>query len=234
MLGHLLYSQKISHRGGLCLTKENKKTFLQLFMFVFSVSIETGFLFGQSADPINLFFSFIFATISSEVTWGCNTQQPQQLKIDCNSVIHTTVFNHHIPLYLSSLKSLYLGRFMYLEACKPAVVVSYHVQSNMGKETRWKQDVREASWAAEETHGWTLPCPIGMGGEVFSLGKARISAFSVLHGIDFNCKQLLKLTASKIKTENNEKDVNGIRMMPFWSIFFLWSCKPRNKSYKAK
>lgn len=110
---------------------------------------------------------------------------------------------------------------MYLEACKPAVVVSYHVQSNMGKETRWKQNVREASRAAEQSHGWMLPCPIGMGGEVFSLGKARISAFSVLHGIDFNCKQLLKLTASKIKTENNEKDVMGIRMIAILINFFL-------------
>lgn len=144
-------------------------------MFICSINIAAGFLLGQPADLINLFFSFIFVPINREVTWGCNAQQPQLLKIDHNHIMHTTGFNHRTPVYLSSFKSLHMGRFVYLEACKPAVVLTYFVRATWGRRQGKGSDDQEATRAAQQTHG--CPVPQGWEGKCFPEGKQGFQPF---------------------------------------------------------
>lgn len=73
------------------------------------------------------------------------------------------------------------------------------------------------------THGWTLISPIGMRGEMFSLRKARISAFSEWHGIDFNCKELLKQQPGKSRGKGTKRMWWESEQCNFDWLFF--SCK---------
>lgn len=127
---------------------------------------------GQPADLINLFFSFIFVPINWEVTWGCNAQL---LKIHRNHIMHTTGLSHRTPLNLSSLKSLHTGRLVYLEACKPAVVVAHFVRATWGRRQCKGSDDQEATWAAQQTHG--CPVPQGWEGKHFPEGKRGFQPF---------------------------------------------------------
>lgn len=70
-------------------------------------------------------------------------------------------------------------------------------------------------------------------GSTFPRESEDSSLFSVVRHY-FQLQTVIKIAAYKIKTEKKAEGVTGIRTIPFWWIFFLWSCKPRTKPYKAK
>lgn len=147
--------------------------------------------------------------------------------------MHTSAFNHHAPIYPSSLKTLHMDTPVSLEAHYPALVVNYLVQRAWGRRPSKGSNEQEAEELLRDM--WLNAVPSHRDGRASAFPRERQNS-SPLSAAQhyFQLQTVFKIAAYKIKTEKEEKGVMGIRMMQFLWIFFLWSHEPRNKSDKAK